>query len=201
MDKPILMQFQDLPFNGDTVIQDEFLKLKKDFNLTTAIETGSCFFSTTKWLSEKFESVYTCEINQEFAKFELENILKKENVFYKNQDSVEFLREILSGIVSEDERCIFFLDAHWNQFCPLLSELLEIANIKTKQPPIITIHDFKTNNEELGYDSYNGQDFTIDWIKPYIEIIENKLMTPYSFYYNEKAEGAKRGIIYLIPKI
>ena len=39
-DEPVLMPYQTLPFNGDTFVEEEFLKLKERFNLSTAIEGG-----------------------------------------------------------------------------------------------------------------------------------------------------------------
>lgn len=194
MSEPLLMPFQDQPFNADVYVCVEFLKLKKEFDVKTAIETGSCLYSTTKWLGENFETVYTVEINHSYAIHGYPKVERMPNVVAKLQDSVSFLKELnLSG------SCIFFLDAHWNDFCPLQEELEVIANMKGIEPPVIVIHDFFTGNEELGYDSYLNQPFNYDWIKPKIELIENNFNCKYTHYFNTDSIGAKRGLIYIKP--
>ena len=84
------------------------------------------------------------------------------------------------------------------------SDFSDIVNYACKSPdtlntiPIIVIHDFKTNNPELGYDSYNGNDFCFDWIENHIKKI---YPNGFDYYYNTEAVGAKRGLIYITPKI
>lgn len=196
--EPVLMPFQDQPFNGDTFVCSEFLKLKEKFLITTAIETGSCLFSTTAWLANNFEEVHTVEINEDFAKHGRWKIADKKNVFSKIGDSVHFLNVLLG---EEQGRCIFFLDAHWNSFCPLLDELTAISNINTEmKPPIIVIHDFKVPDEpNLGFDSIHGQPFEFEWIKPYVDAIYGE--GNYDYYYNSDATSTeiKRGVIYITP--
>jgi hypothetical protein len=194
MSEPILMPFQSLPFNGDTFICEEFLNLKEKFNITTAIETGSCVYSTTHWLGLNFSKVFTVEVNEEFAVWGREKILEMPHVGAFIQDSVEFLKAL-----PPKENAMFFLDAHWGDFCPLLSELEVIAKYNK---PVIAIHDFKVPNEPtLGYDSINGQAFDYEWIKPSLEAIYG--VDGYDYYYNsnEKSTQIKRGIIYITPKI
>ena len=200
--QPNLMPFQELSFNGDTYINDEFLKLKQKYNLTTAIETGSCFYSTTKWLGENFDKVFTVEINEDFAKHGRHKIENMPNVTADIAESVQWLKELFawtSKTVGVDDRCIFFLDAHWYGSCPLLGELDAIYGLVTTQPPVIVIHDFFTGNPQLGYDEYNGQPFTYEWIKPSIEKIEKTFDCTYGHHFNEHAVGAMRGVIYLYP--
>ena len=67
MSVPILMPFQDLPFNGDSFVCKEFLKIKEQLGITVAVETGSCMYSTTKWLGENFNRVHTTELSAELS--------------------------------------------------------------------------------------------------------------------------------------
>ena len=138
MSEPILMPFQDHPFNGDIFICNEFINLKEKFKITTAIETGSCVYSTTKWLGLNFNEVFTVEVNKDFAVWGRDKIEGMPHVGAFIQDSVEFLKAL-----PPKENAIFFLDAHWGDFCPLLSELEVIAKYKN---PVIAIHDFKVPN-------------------------------------------------------
>lgn len=200
MTAPVLMQFQDLPFNGDTFVNEEFIRLRDKFGINKAIETGSCLYSTTEWLGQNFDQVYTVEINPEFASFGVHKVQDMENVHTHIMDSLSFLRYLLP-VLRPTDKCLFFLDAHWGQHCPLLDELHEIANIKTGQPPIIVIHDFYTGDEALGYDEYNGQRFDYLWIEPSVKVLEQKLNCTYEHHFNTQAIGAKRGLIYLTPKL
>lgn len=199
MTQPILMPFQDLPFNGDTFICDKFLELKKQYTITSAIETGSCFYSTTEWLADNFDNVYTVEINNDFARHGLHKVENKKNVQTAIGDSLNFLPVL--GHKIQEERCIFFLDSHWEEHCPLLDELKIIAELQLSLAPIITIHDFYTGNPELGYDTYHGQPYNFEWVKESIDNLNQAYKTTYNAIYNTEAVGAKRGIVYLCPEI
>lgn len=200
---PILMPFQELPFNGDTFICDEFLSIKSRFNIDTAIETGSCMFTTTKWLCENFDFVWTVEINPEYAEYGEHKIAEFSNVCsFVGVDSVNFING-LKDQIKKDQICIFFLDAHWGANCPLLDELKGIANLNLHHPPVIAIHDFYTNHpDELGYDVYNGNALSKDYIDNALKMLELSYGCTYYSYFNtpDRSTGAKRGIVYLTPK-
>ena len=207
MNEPNLMPFQDQPFNGDTFVQAEFLKLKDKFNIDRVIETGSCLYSTTKWLGENFESVKTIEINEDYSKYGIHKVKDMPNVTaIVGVSSVEWLNQVASVYESNPYIIhnflhLFFLDAHWEENCPLLEELEAISKLRTTQKPVIVIHDFKVPNQNLGYDTYNGQPFELDWIKSKLEMIYG--VDGYDYYYNseETSTEIKRGLIYITPKI
>ena len=194
------MPFQDMPFNGDGYICQQFLKLKNKFDLNVAVETGSCLYSTTVWLGDNFERVYTVEINPEYAKHGISKIAGKYNILPTiGIDSVQWIKTMLKESIRPDDFCIFFLDAHWEEHCPLLEELDAICEIEM-QAPVIAIHDFYTGDEQHGYDSYNGNRFDYDFIKEKISNLEKAFDCKYEYFYNTLTEGAKRGIIYITPK-
>lgn len=195
-----LMPFQELPFNGDSFICREFLKLKEQHGLTVAVETGSCLFSTTKWLGDNFHRVHTVEINEEFAKHGRHKVEGMINVFPEIDDSIMFLKKLMTMISSQD-RVIYFLDAHWGQHCPLIGELDALKQSPTVLPPVIAIHDWYTGDERLGYDEYNGQRFDYAWIQPKVKELEEQFECTYTHYFNTEAENGMRGVIYLIPNI
>lgn len=193
-----LMPFQEEPFNGDKFIAEEFVTLRDYYDIDNAVETGSCLYPTTLWLSQHFKNVFTIEINEVYSNYGKHRIENTTNVHAELGESVPFLYELgyekrLPG------RTIFFLDAHWGEVCPLQGELQAIAGMGLPLPPVIAIHDFFTGNPELGFDSYQGQAFTYEWIKPLVEQIATAYNDQYTHYFNEKAEGAKRGIIYITP--
>jgi len=103
-------------------------------------------------------------------------------------------------LINLEDRALIFLDAHWGENCPLQKELEVIAD-RSKKKPIIAIHDFKIPGKpEYGYDSYQGQDFTFEWLEPWFDLIYGK--GQYEHFYNTGIveESAKRGIIFLVPK-
>lgn len=193
------MPFQSQPFNGDTYIEQEFIKLRDKYDIVIAIETGTCMGSTTLWLSDNFEKVYTIEIDAGYYQIAMAKFTNKDNITAICGSSPNVLNNLLNKF---GNRTIYFLDAHWTSNCPLLAELKAISNAGLR--PIIAIHDFKVPGSSLGFDSYNNQPFTLDWIKPALAEIYNEAdsnVNDYTYYYNsdETATGAKRGILYVIP--
>jgi len=202
MTAPLLMQYQDLPFNGDTHVANDFLDLKARYGLNVAVETGSCMYTTTSWLGQNFDKVYTVEINEEYAKHGRHKIAEMPNVKATIGDSVDYLNYMARSL-SPYDKAIFFLDAHWGQHCPLLQEIEALEKIVTIMPPVIAIHDFYTGDETLGYDEYNGQRFDYEWIKPSVEKLAAALKCSYLHSYNRpnhETPNAMRGVIYLTPK-
>lgn len=198
------------PFAEDTYIEKAFLKFKEKYGIVNAIETGTHIGATFIWLYNNFDNVYTCEIEETYYQIACSLIFGREHeneIFYKeiinppemgemvikNIDTVNFIKEICPKLTGES---IFFLDAHWQSYCPLLDELKAISETNIK-PAVIAIHDFKTDHPDiLGYDTYNNQPYNLDWIKP---SIDNIYGDNWSFEYNtpEEATGALRGIIYI----
>lgn len=195
INEPMLMPFQNMPFNGDVFVKEEILFLKDKFNIKRIVETGTFFGYTSKWMSENFEMVFTIEINPEYSKFAKNRFSNKNNIILKEGSSIDMLPKIISEC---NDNTLIFLDAHWNEFCPLKEELRIIGESKLK--PVIAIHDFLVpNNPRLGYDNYNGQPFVFEWLQKDFDNIYGK--NNYEYYYNseQKSSGAKRGVIYVIP--
>ena len=183
------------PFNDDKYMAEEFIRLRDLYSIKNAVETGSCIFSTTRWLGENFEKVYTFEHNTGFYEENFYKISDMPNVKAFNTRSVSGLSQIIDSLT---EPTIFYLDAHWEDDCPINEEIEVIS--RCKAPHVIAIHDFKTNNPEMGFDSFpalGGYDLDLNLIYNELEKIY-----PYciKFFYNKKAEGPKRGVIYILPQ-
>lgn len=198
---PNLMPFQTAPFNGDHNIGIEFLRLKEKFNIVNVIETGTCLAGTTIFLAENFKRVFTIEVNRAWLKIAIGRI-EAAGVGHKVKAYLGKSEQVLGEIIqlySITDNTICWLDAHWLESCPLLDELRAIA--KNKIRPVIAIHDFFVPNEpKLGFDSYNDQPFTFEWIRPRLDEIYGE--GGYDHYYNSDATSTeiKRGIIYITPK-
>jgi hypothetical protein len=191
-------------YEGDYFVGQELEKLCEQHNVIRIIETGTFIGGTTIQLS-KLRPVYTIEINEEYFLKAKENIKNLQPVNHCDitqyfGDTVEVLKVIVPDAING--RTLFYLDAHWYNYCPLLEELEIISrDLKSDLKPVIVIHDFQVPERfDLGYDEYNGQPFNFSWIKSRLDSIYGE--DNYDYHYNtENATGAKRGLIYIYPKI
>jgi len=194
---PLIMPHQWCEFNNDFYVANEVLKLKKKFNCNYFIETGTCLGSTSTWASKHFKKVVTFENHKPYFDIaaQRKEILQIENVEQHFKSSVDGLIEVLPTI---KDSILFFLDAHFQNYCPLLDELKTIKD--NGLTPVIVIHDCKVPNEpKLGFDTWNGIEISFETIKPHIESIYGK--NGYSYHYNSNKESTeiKRGVIYIYP--
>lgn len=201
-----LMPFQWEPFNGDTFLCEEIVKLKERHKIEKAIELGTCLGSTALFLGGVFRIVATTEINREFYNIAYErlhvegkiyNTAKAEGVIPYNEDS----RSILEFLLPSNDPILIFIDSHWGPSNPLLQELDIIAQSGNKNV-IMVIHDFKVpGHPELGWDEYAEQGIVYEWswIESRIEKIYGK--GNFNHYYNSEATGAMRGVVFIEPKI
>lgn len=181
-------------FNEDSYMKSKFLEIKEKFNLDTVIETGTYHGVTTEWFANNFNSVYTVECNEVYFEEAKKNISSYSNVKSYLEDSPLFLEMVLNLV--DSKKTIVFLDAHWYTN-PVLKELESIK--KSGKTPILAIHDFKVpNRPDFGYDIYPDQDIVYEW-----EWIEGHIRSIYGnnfdIEYNQEAEGAMRGCIFIFP--
>ncbi len=201
---PRLMPFQEAPFNGDKHLEAEVLRLKKEFHIDVILECGTCLGSTTIWMAQNFQRTHTIEINQHYHEIAHKRMMEQSGTFKDHilcnwfGDSVKILPKIFKHTIEEfaiREKCMIFIDSHWQNNVPMLEELAIIA--ATNIRPVIIIHDFLVpGHPELGFDSYHDQPFTFEWIQSSIEKIYG---TAYKYHYNTIASGAKRGVIFIYP--
>lgn len=189
------MLYDNAPFNCDKLMEKKFLELRDKYNVSAVIETGTYHGITTEFLANNFEQVYTIEVNPTFYDIAKERLLPYDNVNMYLGNSAIILGEILGKIKGN---FIVFLDAHWYQN-PVIGELEAIE--KSKTSPIIIIHDFKNpHNPEMGYDIYPEQNIVYEW--EWIEESVNKIYPGgYEYSFNQFADGAKRGCVFIIPKL
>lgn len=192
-----------LGFEGDNFIFEELKTLVDKFKINHIVETGTYLGFTSVRLSE-LAPVDTFEVSNEYylqarLNIDVHNKHNPINPWYS--DSAQGIDSLLKTIKEKKlHKPLFFLDAHWGDVCPLKAELMAIAKHKLK--PVIAIHDWKVPNEPtLGFDSYKGQAFTYEWIKPELDNIYG--IDGYDYHYNSDklSSGAKRGVIYVYPKV
>lgn len=188
------MEGQGKPFNGDTHMQDEFLRLKKKHGIERVIETGTFHGDTTAWLSDNFDFVRTIEFDRTRQNLSLRKLRGRANVELFNGDSSKDLAKMLKGFTGN---LLIFLDAHWFAN-PVLAELKQIAEAGIT--PVLAIHDFyNPNDPTMGFDQYpdQGIKYEYSWIEPSLKSIYGD---NFAFHYNKVATGARRGCIFVYPK-
>lgn len=199
--KPAYYEKNHEGFEGDTFLAEKVKSLIKEFNIQHIYETGSYRGWTTKRFCEFMgdgNKVCTIEIDEENYKIAKKNLEGTGAILLKGS-SEKVLDSALYNYsyAHVDNNILFYLDAHFNSYCPLLDELRVISG--NAITPVIVIHDFKVpGRPDLGFDEYNGQPFTWEWIKESVENIYG--VDGYNIEYNSEATGAKRGVIFITPK-
>lgn len=184
-----------LGFEGDTFLKAEFERLIKKHSIERIVETGTYLGATTRQFAKMAKEVYTVEVKPEYYNEAKISLAQTPNVVQFLGNSIHVLPRIINDL-GVKQNVLFFLDAHWNDYNPLLEELKTIADAGIK--PVIVIHDFKVRTRpELGYDSYNGQDYEWEWIATSVQSIYG--VNGYKHHYNSEATGAKRGVIFIEP--
>lgn len=113
--------------------------------------------------------IYDVDLNPDWVKkaeIKYHSGNENKNVVLSCNSSEKFLRQLIDkNEFTNEDRCIFFLDAHWNSYWPLKDEIREILKLRNK--PVIIIDDFKTPNKNFGYDTYDHA-LDTDYIKSLI---------------------------------
>ena len=169
----------------DKFLFEEVIKLKNTFNSEIFIETGTWTGKSLSILAPYFEILKSIEINEEKYKEALENNKSNNNVVLYCGNSTNILPNIIN---SRMHKAIFFLDAHWGEYWPLLDELQIIANFNLK--PVIIIHDFyvpdENGNPKFGYDRYKDIPLDYNYVEEKIIRIYGK--EKYKHYCIDKTE-------------
>jgi len=182
------------PFNCAPELGPFFLYLREEYNVRTVVETGTFKGSTTLFFGSFFDKVYTIEVQPDFFLESQETLRPFGNVQCHLGNSPTILRHILPPL--REERILFYLDAHWYANCPLLAELKTIQKTH-RNNCIIVIDDFKVpGRPDIPYDSYNGDDFSFEYIRKHLD----KLFDKYTFHYIIPKNVQSRAKLVVIPK-
>ena len=183
-------------FNNDSVVSDTVVKLINDLKIECIIETGTFRGKTTAFLSETFPNldIYTIEVNfKNFLEAE-QNLKPYKNITLICGSSEKKLEELLPTL--KGKRLLFYLDAHWEEYWPLLDEF-EAIRKNAKDMCCIVIDDFKVPYRQFQHDAYKGQPLDVDYIQ---DKMNGVYTTPF-YFFNDRSTRAQRpvGKIYIVP--
>jgi len=113
------------------VPQNLVVRLTKEFNIATFVETGTHKGNTAVWASEIFPKVITIEASELWYQKTSERLAPLSNIAARLGASAEVLPEVIAGL---NAPALFWLDAHWSgrqtagadSQCPLLGEIAAI---------------------------------------------------------------------------
>lgn len=180
-------------FNGDRHMLAEFRRLVRDHDIETIVETGTHLGATTCALAAIVRHVHSIEANERFLREARMRLNGQSNVSLHGGHSPAILKSLLPQISGP---FLLYLDAHGDAGTPLLDELTVISESGLR--PIIAIHDFYVPGRDFGFDTYNGQAYRWDWIASHVARIYGE--AGFDYYYNSEADGARRGVAYIVPR-
>lgn len=159
------------PFHNDLFMMKIMLNCLE--KVEYFIETGLYLGYTSFFVAKNFKNIkcYSCENNEQYFNLAQNNIGKLDNLKIELNPSPYSLYQ-LNKIYDDtifDKYNLFWIDAHWYDYCPLNNEIDYITQ-KYKKFTIF-IDDFR-----IPYDSTftnDGDNFTIEKIKPFIKNKEN----------------------------
>lgn len=160
------------------------------FDIDTFIETGTykgdSLNRVISWFPDKSIKFYSIDINHDFQK-EAKEKINDQRVTFINDSSDQFLMKSMSSGIFNDQQCnLFFLDAHWNDYCPLRDEISQILKLKKT---IIVIDDFSIPfNLKARFDAQLNGSLCWNYIKHLFKGIN------YRLYYPKKLSENNTGI-------
>lgn len=189
--------FPITPFDRDCFLHAEIARLIGKWKVDAVFETGTFRGHTTIAFSLLCARTFTVEIDENnYSRacevFDAVGERGEIHAFFGSSPAV--LEATLPEL--KDERVLFYLDAHWHDYWPLLDELQAIAE-GCGSAPVLAIHDFKVpDRPDFGYDSYNGEDLDLDYVW---EALQRVYPDGFDYHLNRVAGGACRGVLFVEP--
>lgn len=168
--------FGSSAFNCAPELTPFFALVKKEFQVNTVIETGTFIGSSTVLFNLIFDEVHTIEVKEENYLLAQSNLKHCQNVHFYLGSSENILRKILPSFTNKP--ILFYLDAHWDSYWPLLDELEEISKTH-KDNCVIVIDDFKVPGLNFPFDKYEEKECSFEYIQTHL----SRVFTDYSFHY------------------
>ena len=187
------------PLNGQLNRQLTMSNIALIYKPEIVIETGTYVGSSTPYLASLASNqMITIESQEKFlaqAKKHFIHLgLFAEKISIIHGDSSVEINKVLSQIPQEN-KILFYLDAHWDSVLPLKEELELITNRGGSF--IVAIDDFQIpDDSSFGYDHYDGEAINLGLIP---NTFKGELWLP-----NHSADfesGARKGTAYLFSEL
>jgi predicted O-methyltransferase YrrM len=146
----------------DSFLIQKLEEIVDKYGITTIVETGVDRGDSTVYFAQMVDNVISIEINPRSIDITAERLrlLDINNVELVKGNSSSVLLTLMHKI--DVNKTLFFLDAHWGAYWPLIDEIDAISRNKG----ILVIHDAQVpNHPELGFDTWNGNALNYDYIK------------------------------------
>lgn len=181
-------------FNGAPEMGQFFAEIQKKYPITTVVETGTYHGGSTAFFAKMFKNVHTIDSSEPFLQKAKQNLSMLSNIQFHLGSSEKVLPTLLPAL--KDQFVLFFLDAHWGKYWPLLDELEEIG--KTHRGKcIIVIDDVKVPGRgDIPFDKYKKKVCSFDYAKEKIE----KIFDGYTVHYLIPANVQSRAKLVIMPK-
>jgi len=100
--------------------------------------------------------IFSVDVDAEKQALLTKTFASNAHVTFVNQSSVDFLKQAITDkVLSDDDRCLFYLDAHWGAYWPLRDEIKEVLRLKKA---VIVVDDFVVPFHPFyGFDAYKTQ--------------------------------------------
>jgi len=147
-------------FHFDPIYRQFMIDLVGALPFTAFAETGTFRGYSTELIAAGHPKlpVFTSEVYEPSYRIAKAALGKYPNVTAELRSSDEFLQELLKSN-SLGNLPLFFLDAHWQRYWPLRTELAHIA--ATSLPAVIVIDDFEVPGQpQFEYDIDGGGELT-----------------------------------------
>lgn len=162
-------------------------------DITTVVETGIDWGGSTRYFAQLVPYVFGIDNDpKRIAAFQREIAEDSlTGIELIQQNSPEALRDLCSSL--DVDHTLFFLDAHWFAYWPLLDEIDAIP----RGQGVIVLHDIQVPNcPSLGYDRYDGHDLTYAYVQDALTAWSPTHRVDYN---DESAEGSRRGAAIIYP--
>ena len=107
-------------FSGDTYLKHHIHDLIKKHHVKTVVETGTFLGESTLAFADMIPKVHTIENNAQFASVADKKFSDKPGITLHRGSSPEVLHALCPKLKTDT---LYFLDAHWYDYWPLLDEL------------------------------------------------------------------------------
>ena len=175
-------------FNVDRFLVERVVRYNKRFGFKSAIETGTFRGETTVGLAKLFPKVFTIEVNPDFHEAVQPRFRYYGNITSLLGNSAQLLPDILD---KTDYPLFAYLDAHWQEHCPLRDEIATLMAVK--KPKLIMIHDFKVPGRDFGYDEYDRRPNNLEYIADLLNHDECR----YAFNHQTDSQSSDRGVLFI----